>query len=108
LQRGEIWWARLPAPARERPVLLLSRNDAYAKRLSVTIAPVTTTVRGIPVEVPVGSREGLPRPSVINVDDITTIALARLARRVGELTAEKMNEVEDAIRIALALPPFAR
>jgi mRNA interferase MazF len=89
-------------------VLLLSRNDAYSRRLSVTIAPITTRVRHIPAEISVGSAEGLPRESVINVDDITTIPVGLLQRRMGSLSQDRMSAVEDAIRFALDLPRFAR
>jgi mRNA interferase MazF len=51
VKRGEVWWANLPAPAGRRPVVLISRNEAYRVRALVTIAPVTTRIRGIPVEV---------------------------------------------------------
>jgi mRNA interferase MazF len=54
MRRGEIWWAQLPGPAARRPVLLLTRNAAYAVRTSVTVAPLTTTIREIPVEVSLG------------------------------------------------------
>lgn len=52
MQRGEVWWARLPEPVGRRPVLLLSRNAVYAVRASITVAPITTRIRNIPVEVP--------------------------------------------------------
>ena len=54
MRRGEIWWAELTPPAGRRPVLLLSRNEAYAVRELVTVAPVTTRMRHIPSEVPLG------------------------------------------------------
>jgi mRNA interferase MazF len=66
VRRGEVWWANLPSPAGRRPVLLLSRNAAYAVRSLVTIAPITRTVRGIPAEVPLRPADGLPQPCVVN------------------------------------------
>lgn len=65
MRRGEVWWANLDPPAGRRPALLLSRDDAYAVRLLVTIAPVTTRMRGIPVEVPLGPADGLDRPCAV-------------------------------------------
>jgi mRNA interferase MazF len=73
MRRGEIWWAQLAGPAVRRPVLLLTRNAAYALRTSVTVAPLTTTIRDIPVEVSLGPRQGLPRKCVVNLDEIQTI-----------------------------------
>ena len=103
MRRGELWWAELPAPAGRRPVLLLSRNEAYQVRSLVTVAPVTTRIRGIPVEVTLGAEDGLSRPCVINLDSLVTIRKAHLAERVATLTAEKMRAAERALRFALAL-----
>ena len=74
MRRGEVWWARLPGPAGSRPVVLLSRNEAYLVRDLVTIAPVTTRVRRIPTEVPLGPDAGLPKRCVANLDAITTMS----------------------------------
>jgi mRNA interferase MazF len=103
LKRGEVWWADLPPPAGTRPVVLLSRDEAYAVRSLVIVAPVTTRIRNIPSEVPLGPGDGLPRPCVLNVDTITTIAKASLRQRIAGLSPEKMRAVETAIRFALGL-----
>jgi mRNA interferase MazF len=103
VRRGEIWWARLPRPIGRRPVVLLSRDSAYAVRLSVTIAPITRTIRDIPVEVSLDRDDGMPTRCVINLDDITTIPKDLLERRVTTLTDERLAEVEAAIRFALEL-----
>ena len=103
MKRGEIWWAELPKPAGRRPVVLLSRDEAYLVRELVTVAPVTTRIRNIPVEVPVGRREGLPRAGVANLDVITTIPKNFLVERIVVLSPEKMAELENAIKFALDL-----
>jgi mRNA interferase MazF len=103
VKRGEIWWADLPAPSGRRPVVLLSRDAAYAVRTSVTVAPVTRTIRDIPVEVALGREDGLRAACVVSLDDITTIPKARLTRRVSALSSARMAEIEDAIRFALDL-----
>jgi mRNA interferase MazF len=103
MRRGEVWWAELPAPAGRRPVVLLSRNDAYAVRALVTVAPVTTRTRRIPTEVPLGRAEGLPRRCVANLDTITTIPKASLVARLTTLSPGKIVAVERALRFALAL-----
>ncbi|MBW3624894.1 MAG: type II toxin-antitoxin system PemK/MazF family toxin [Armatimonadetes bacterium] len=103
MKRGEIWWAHLPPPVGRRPVLLLSRSEAYSVRTQVTIAPVTTRIRDIPVEVKLGPDEGLPRVCVANLDSITTIPKDALENRITELSSEKIREVEKAIRFALGL-----
>jgi len=103
VRRGEIWWAELAPPAGRRPVLLLSRNEAYAVRELVTVAPVTTRIRRIASEVSLGPEEGLPRPCVVNLDSITTIAKGSLRDRLTVLSLEKLKEVEAALHFALGL-----
>ncbi len=103
MRRGEVWWADLPAPAGRRPVVLLSRNEAYAVRELVTVAPVTTRIRRIPTEVPVGPAEGLPKACVVNLDTITTIPRRTLTQLVGPLPPEKLAAAERALMFALGL-----
>ena len=74
MRRGQIWWANLPAPFGRRPVLFVLRDGAYSVRDLVIVAPVTTRVRGIPAEVPLGPEDGLPRTCVANLDAIYTIS----------------------------------
>ena len=103
MRRGEIWWAELPAPAGRRPVVLLSRNEAYAVRELVTVAPVTTRIRRIPTEVPLGPAEGLPKACVVNLDTITTIPRQTLTAAIGPLSPEKLTAVERSLMFALGL-----
>jgi mRNA interferase MazF len=103
MRRGEVWWADLPAPAGRRPVVLLSRDEAYSVRELVTVAPVTTRVRQIPTEVLLGPAEGLPKRCVVNLDVITTIPRRTLTRSIGPLPAETLAAVERALMFALGL-----
>ena len=104
MRRGEVWWAELPRPAGRRPVVLLSRNEAYAVRELVTVAPVTTRARRIPTEVPLGTSDGLPKACVVNLDTVTTIPKAVLRIRIAVLAPLKLAAVERALRFALGLP----
>jgi mRNA interferase MazF len=103
MKRSEIWWAELEPPAGTRPVLLLSRDEAYSIRELVTVAPVTTRIRHIPSEVPLSVEDGLPRPCVVNLDIITTIAKRTLRDRLTTLSIEKQQAVESAVRFALGM-----
>src|SRR5205809_8032103 len=98
MRRGEIWWAELPPPAGRRPVVLLSREEAYRVRELVTVAPVTTRVRRIPTEVPLGPKDGLPRSCVVNLDSLATIPKASLAGRLAALSPEKVLAVNAALK----------
>jgi len=103
MRRGEVWWAELPKPAGRRPVVLVSRDEAYGVRALVSVVPVTTRARGIPVEVPLGRDEGLPKRCVANADTITTIPKAALVDYVGVLTPDKLEALDLALRFAIGL-----
>ena len=103
MHRGEIWWANLPPPAGKRPVLLLSRESAYQVRTSITVAAVTRTVRGIPVEVVLDEEDGMPAKCVVNLDNILTIPKALLSERITVLSDSRMASVARAIAFALSL-----
>ena len=101
MRRGEIWWANLPAPVGRRPVLLLSRDAAYAVRTAVTVAVITRTIRHIPVEVPLDVEDGMPENCVVNVDNIMTIPKSLLTERITVLSHDKITLVNKAILYAL-------
>lgn len=103
MKRGEVWWADLPAPIGKRPVVLLSRDEAYAVRNAVTVAEVTRTIRGIPVEVRLGIEDGLPKKCAVNLDTIMTIRKELLIERIALLKSEKMALIQKAIKFALDL-----
>ncbi len=101
MKRGEVWWAKLPAPVGRRPVLLLSRDKAYEVRNAVTVAEITKTIRDIPVEVKLGRSDGMPKKCVVNLDTIMTIPKSLLEKYLTTLSRENVRMVEDAIKFAL-------
>lgn len=103
MTRGDVWWAKLPGPIGRRPVVLLSRTAAYGVRASVTVAPVTRTIHGIPVEVPLGPHEGLPQACVVNLDSVLIIPKRMLERPLGSLPPHKITEIDQALKFALGL-----
>ncbi len=103
MKRGEVWWVDMPAPAGRRPAVLLSRDSAYRVRAAVTVAPVTRTMRNIPVEVLLDQSDGMPVRCVVNLDDITTLPKALVKQRITALTPEKIQKIDEAIRFALDL-----
>ena len=104
MRRCEVWWAELPLPLGRRPVVLLSRDEAYAIRNAVTVAEVTTTMRGIPVEVTLGQEDGLPKKCVVNLDTIVTIRKELLTERITILNNEKIEQINGALKFALSIP----
>jgi len=103
MRRGEIWWAELEPPAGRRPVVLLSRDDAYSVRSLVIVAPVTTRIRNIAAELPLSAEDGMPQDCVVNLDVITTIPKDCLRGRIALLSPKKLKEAEGAMRFALGL-----
>lgn len=102
MRRGEVWWAQ-PAGRKKRPVLLISRDISYQARDSVTIAEITSTERGIPVEVGLDEEDGLPKSCVVNLDNIMTVKKSMLGSPITMLSPEKMALVNRAIVYALGL-----
>lgn len=103
MKRGEVWWVEQPEPIGRRPVVLLSRDEAYEVRNAVTVAQVTTTIRNIPVEVPLDENDGLPQKCVVNLDTIATFRKAVLTKRISSLRADKIEQINKAIKFALGL-----
>ncbi len=101
MKQYDIWWATLPLPVGRRPVLLLSRNPAYAYLNKVLVAEITTTVRGISQEVALGRAEGLSSSSVVNLDNLHTVTKKQLAKRAGSLRSSREIEIKRALGHAL-------
>jgi mRNA interferase MazF len=101
VSRGEIWRYRFNAPDKQRPVLVLTRQEVIGLLHTVMVAPVTSTIRGAPSEVVVGVKEGLKHESVVNLDHVQTVERARLTGYVGQLGPDRMREVCRALSIAV-------
>ncbi|MGQ9492041.1 MAG: type II toxin-antitoxin system PemK/MazF family toxin [Anaerolineae bacterium] len=101
MRRGEIRWYIFAPPDQRRPVLILTRNSAVGLLNSVTVAPITSTMRGIPSEVFVGPAEGLAAECAINFDHLQTVPKANLGALIGALSPDRMLEVERAVAFAL-------
>ena len=97
MKQYEVWWANLPKPAGRRPVLLLSRDSAYEYLDKFVVAEVTSTVRRIAIEVPLGVAEGLAKSCVANCDNLRTIPRAALQKRIGKLTPSRHGDVKRAM-----------
>jgi mRNA interferase MazF len=100
VSRGDIWLHRFKAPDKRRPVLVLSRQEVIGLLHTVIVAPVTSTIRGVPGEVAIGTEEGLKHSSAVNLDHVQTVERARLVGYVGSLSPSKLREVCRALAIA--------
>ena len=104
MRQYELWWADLAEPIGRRPVLLLTRTPAYDYLSRVIVVEITTTIRGIVVEVRLGTAEGLRRASVANFDSLHVIPKAGLSVRIGTLAPHRVPEVKRALGYALSWP----
>jgi mRNA interferase MazF len=86
-----------------RPVLVLTRELVRPHLMTVTVAPITTSIRGLSTEVRVDAANGLSAPSVVSCDNVTTIPAQALGDRVGVLLDNQESELSDAIRAAFDL-----
>ena len=101
IERGEIRLHRFPAPDKERPVLVLTRSSAIDYLSRVTVAPITSTIRGVPSEVALGPEDGMKQPCAVNLHNVMTVNQANLGRRVAELSSPRMRQVCSALAFAL-------
>lgn len=95
-----IYLARLD---KSRPVLVLTREVVRPHMNTVTVAPITTTIRGLSTEVPLGPANGLEERSVVVCDHVTTIPATALGRQIGHLLDEQEAMLTDAIHAAFDL-----
>ncbi len=102
--QGEVWWSSQPEPAGRRPVLVLTRSSAARRLNSITVAQMTTTIRGIASEVAFGPDDGLPRECAASLDNIATLPHPMLTARIATVGAHRMIEVFRAIRYVFDIP----
>jgi mRNA interferase MazF len=86
-----------------RPVLILTRELVRPHLTTVTVAPITTTIRGLSTEVPVDAANGLAGPSVVSCENITTIPTDAIGERIGVLLDRQEQDLADAIQAAFDL-----
>ncbi len=101
IARGDIRLYRFPRPDKQRPVVVLTRESAIEYLSSVTVAPVTSTLRGVPSEVCLHEADGMKRPCAVNLHNVVTVSKAHLGRRVAVLSPERLKEVCAALGFAV-------
>ncbi len=84
MKRGEIRYYEFASPDKRRPVLLLSRDTAIRQLNDITVAPITSTIRNLPTEVPLDETDGMPKRCAINLDHLQTVPKHRIGDRLTE------------------------
>ena len=112
MHRGEIWWASLgepegSAPGYRRPVLVIQSDEFNRSRISTVIVAVLTSNTALaqaPGNVLIKARQaGLAKDSVVNISQVITVDKQCLTEKVKKLEASAMAEVDNGIRLVLAI-----
>jgi mRNA interferase MazF len=103
MKQGDVYWFTFKEPDKRRPVLILTRTSAISFLTGITVAPITTTIRGIPSEVVLTITDGLFEECAVNLDNLQTIAKAKFGGFITHLRPEKLRAVHEALCFALAL-----
>jgi mRNA interferase MazF len=101
IARGDVRLYQFAAPDKKRPVVVLTRDSAIAYLSNVTVAPITSTVRGVPSEVVLNEDDGMKSPCAVNLHNVVTISQNRLGRRMAHLSSLRMGEICAAVRFSL-------
>ena len=101
IERGDVRLYRFAPPDKERPVVVLTRQTSIGRLSNVTVAPITSTLRGVPSEVALNEGDGMKGPCAVNLHNAVTVAQRRMGRRVARLGSTRMSEICQALRFAL-------
>jgi mRNA interferase MazF len=101
VRRGEVRWYQFPAPAKRRPVVILTRDSILEYLSEVTVAPVTSTIRDIPSEVVLTKEDGMPRECAANLDHLQTVSSGKIGSLITTLRPDRMRELRSAVLFAL-------
>ena len=103
MNRGDVCWYNFKTPDKKRPVLVLTRDSAITVLNSITIAPITSTIRSIPTELVLTEEDGLPHTCAANFDNLQTVPKGQIGDRITRLSRRRMQEAAAAVSFALAL-----
>jgi len=101
IARGDIRLYRFAPPDKVRPVVVLTRDSALRYLSTATVAPITSTIRGVPSEVRLDEEDGMKAPCAVNLHHVVTVSQQRLGKRVAHLAPSRMKEVCGALRFSI-------
>ena len=101
IMRGDVRLYRYARPDKTRPVVVLTRDSALNYLSAVTIAPITSSIRGVPSEVVLNEDDGMKAPCAVNLHNAVTVPREELGRRVAQLSSLRMREVCAALGFSL-------
>jgi mRNA interferase MazF len=101
IARGDVRLYQFAKPDKKRPVVVLTRNISIGYLSTVTIAPITSTIRGVASEVVLSEEDGMKSICAVNLHNAITVSQDHLGRRVAQLTSLRMAEICAALRFSL-------
>ena len=101
IARGEVRLYQFPHPDKRRPVVVLTRESAITYLSAVTVAPITSTLRGVPSEVRLTEADGMKGECAVNRHNLVTVLKAHLGRRVAVLSPQRREEICASLGFAL-------
>ena len=101
IARGDVRLYEFAKPDKKRPVVVLTRNSAIGYLSTATVAPITSTIRGVPSEVVLSEEDGMKSSCAVNLHNAITVSQERLGRRFAQLSSRRMNEICAALRFSL-------
>lgn len=101
IARGDVRLYQFAPPDKKRPVVVLTRESAVAYLSTVTVAPITSAIRGVPSEVVLNEDDGMKAPCAVNLHNAVTVSQHRLGRRLAQLSSLRMGEICAALRFSL-------
>ena len=99
--RGDVRLYSFAPPDKKRPVVVLTRSSAIAYLSTVTVAPITSAIRGVPSEVVLNEEDGMKAACAVNLHNAVTVPQDRLGKRVAQLSSPRMYEICASLRFAL-------
>ncbi len=103
MKRGEVRWFKFKPPDKKRPMLILTRSSAIEYLVEVTVAPITSTIRNIPSEVPLSRADGMHKACAVNLDHVQTVSKSKIGDLICELTPARLLQIRHALSFALDL-----
>ncbi len=99
--RGDVRLFRFAPPDKQRPVVILTRDSILDRLARVTVAPLTSTIRGVASEVVLGTEDGLRGPCAVNLHNVVTVPKAGIGRRLAHLDEARLDQICAAMAFAL-------
>lgn len=101
IARGDVRLYEFAPPDKRRPVVVLTRDSALVYLATVTVAPITSAIRGVPSEVVLNEDDGMKTACAVNLHNAVTVSQQRLGKRIAQLGPTRMNEICAALRFSL-------